>query len=399
MKTRTIGLTIGVGMLILVVFQQISIAQQENDSEESASFILAADSANGDDGPFSAAQDSVLIPAEDEGACSIVCEDDCFEDDCRKNDCCKSCSCCVCRCTPTWRFFGDFLYLRPRNAEVTYAVPFDGPVAPGDVPIQVGQIGIVDPGYEPAFRVGFDRAISDCASLGATYTQLDSTISDSISVDAPIVIRSMVIHPSTANAETDWLSAEATYDVRFKLVDLDYRRVFLCGDRYSVNYLIGARYGRLEQVFQSTFTETGSETINTNINFDGGGIRVGLEGERHARCSGFLVYGKSTANFVAGEFRARYFQGNSFDPEIVDTSWKAGRIMSILDLELGVGWASRCDRVRITGGYMVSAWYNVVTTADFIGAVQRNDFTELGNTELGGKLTFDGLVVRAEFRY
>ena len=71
----------------------------------------------------------------------------------------------------------------------------------------------------------------------------------------------------------------------------------------------------------------------------------------------------------------------------------------MLDLELGVGWSSPKGCIRVTGGYMVSAWYNVVTTADFIGAVQRNDFTELGNTELGGKLTFDGLVVRAEFRY
>ena len=355
-------LTISVGLLAFVVFQQVSSAQQG----------------------------SVLIRGQNEGACSSACED----------DCCESCSCCVCRCTPKLRFFGDFLYLRPRNAEVAYAVPFNGPATPsGDVPIQVGRIATVDPDYTPAFRVGFDRALSDCSSLGATYTQLDSSTSDSISVDAPIVIRSMVIHPSTPNAAADWLSAQADYDIRYKLVDLDYRRVFACGDLYSVNYLIGARYGHLEQDFRSTFTETGTEAINTDITFDGGGIRVGLEGERHAQCSGFLVYGKSTASFVAGEFSARYFQGSSFDPEIVDASWKAGRIVSMLELELGVGWASRSGCFRISGGYMVSAWYNAVTTSDFIGAVQQNDFTGLGVSELGGKLTFDGLVARAELRY
>jgi len=68
--------------------------------------------------------------------------------------------------------------------------------------------------------------------------------------------------------------------------------------------------------------------------------------------------------------------------------------VSILDLELGIGWSTPGGRLRMTGGYMVNSWFNTVTTADFIGAVQRNDFTDLDDT-----LTFDGLVVRAEFCY
>ena len=48
----------------------------------------------------------------------------------------------------------------------------------------------------------------------------------------------------------------------------------------------------------------------------------------------------------------------------------------------------------MTAGYMVSAWYNTVRTSDFIGAVQANDFGGLNDT-----LTFDGFVVRSEFRY
>ena len=354
MKTGKLCLIISMGMLVLLVFQQASNAQQ-------------------------------LIRAQDEWAGSAAITD----------DCCDSCNSCTCRCKPKWRFFGDFLYLRPRNSEVNYAVPFNGPVTPpDDVPIQVGRIATVDLDYTPAFRVGFARDISDCASLGATYTQLDSSTSDSISVDAPIVLRSMVVHPSTLTAAADWLSAQASYDIRYKLVDIDYRRIFACGERYSASYLIGARYGHLEQVFQSTFTDIATESVNTDVSFDGAGIRVGLEGERRAACSGLLVYGKGSANFVAGEFSARYFQGSSVDPEIVNTSWKAGRVMSMLELELGVGWASPSGRIRLTGGYMVNAWRNVVKTSDFIDAVQHNDFTGLN-----GKMTFDGLVARAELRY
>ena len=323
------------------------------------------------------------------------CRDDCGDacgDDCCEESCCPTRTCC-----PTWRVYGDFLYLRPRSAEVVYAVPFDGPVTPQPaVPIQMGRVALVDPDYDPGFRVGFERVLNECASLGASYTQLDTSSSDSITVDAPLVLRSMVIHPATLDAEADWLDARAFQTINYKLADIEYRRTFLSGCRHSANYLIGASYGHLEQDFRSTFStlSVDREDVNTDINFDGGGIRLGLEGERMAPCSGWLVYGRANARFLAGEFSARYTQGSTFDPEIVDAQWKAGRIVSLLDLELGVGWASPSGCLRLTGGYMVSGWYNAVTTSDFIGAVQKNDFSGMSDT-----LTFDGLVVRGEVRF
>lgn len=385
MKTVRMCLIICVGMLATVASQQVSSAQQQNEGAAADNCELAGFFTTSSGGILSAAQKSVLTQDQDTGDCSNACEPECC-------DSCKSSSCC---CKPKWRFFGDFLYIRPRNAEVAYAVPFDGPVTPpDDIPIQVGRIAMVDPDYTPAFRVGFARDLTPCSSLGATYTQLDSSTSDSISVDAPLVLRSMVVHPSTLTATADWLDAQAEYKINYKLVDLDYRRIFACGECYTASYLIGARYGHLEQDFQSTFSAINTESVNTNIKFDGGGIRLGLEGERRARCSGWLVYGKGSANFVAGEFSGHYFQGSSVDPEIVNTSWKSGRIMSMLELELGVGWASPNGCLRFTGGYMVNAWHNAVKTADFIGAVQHNDFTDMS-----AKLTFDGLVARAELRY
>ena len=79
---------------------------------------------------------------------------------------------------------------------------------------------------------------------------------------------------------------------------------------------------------------------------------------------------------------------------MVDTRWKAGRIVTMLELELGVGWVSPCNRYRFTTGYLVNSWMNTVKTADWIGAVQTNDFAALGDT-----MTFDGLTARAEFRF
>ena len=73
---------------------------------------------------------------------------------------------------------------------------------------------------------------------------------------------------------------------------------------------------------------------------------------------------------------------------------KGSRIVTILDLEMGIGWTSCSGCFRLTGGYVVSSWLNTVKTADFIRAVQQNNFGGLNGTT-----TFDGLVARAEVRF
>jgi hypothetical protein len=135
--------------------------------------------------------------------------------------------------------------------------------------------------------------------------------------------------------------------------------------------------------------------LDTEIDFDGGGIRVGIEAERYAPCSGWMVYGRGIASVVGGEFRADYDQRSSFaDPEI-NTRWKAGRVVTMLDLELGLGWTSCGGRLHLAGGYLFSAWLNTLGTDEFIDAVNANRFTDIG----GETMTFDGLTARAEYRF
>lgn len=301
-----------------------------------------------------------------------------------------------------WRFYGEFLYMQPRNGEVVYATPMNGPIVSGAVPIQVGRLGIIDPDYEPGFKVGFGRRLTCESRLGAAFTHYENKAIDQIAATIPstAVIRSMVLHPSSPHATTDFSAASARQDIDFDLADLEYRHVFASGCQYEMNYLVGARFARLEQSFFSEFVNGGTETVATNICFDGGGIRLGLEGERRAHDCGLMVYGRSMVSCLAGEFRGEYLQGSTSDPTVVDTYWKAGRVVTILDIELGVGWVSSSGCFRVTGGYVFSSWLNVVKTNDLIGAVQTNNFDGLaGGSSFGTGLTFDGLTARAEFRW
>ena len=292
--------------------------------------------------------------------------------------------------------FGEYLYMRPRNADIAYAVPIDGPIAqaPANNPLQVGRIAVVDPDYESGYAGGLNLALNPMTSINAKYSSIDFQTSDRIRTVPPTVIRSIVAHPSSQSTQTDFLSASATLGIDYDNFDLTLRHLFVGGDVFAVNYFIGARYSQLDQHFNSIFVDNETETVTTDVDFEGVGLRLGFEAERHSCSSALRYYARGAANFLAGRFRSSYFQGTSFDPTIVDTDWEAGRVVPSLDLELGVGWRSAADRVRLSVGYRVDAWFNMVTNEDFIYAVQQNNYLGMEDT-----MSFDGLVGQAEIRF
>ena len=204
----------------------------------------------------------------------------------------------------------------------------------------------------------------------------------------------MVTHPSSGTASQDGLSALASLEVDFDLIDVSYRHLLKCCELFSANYVIGGRYAKLEQQFDSQFVKQGIETVSTDIDFDGGGLRLGLETERHSCRNKLHLYANGYASFMAGRFRANYFQGSAFDPEVVNAEWEAGRIVPILDLEAGVGWTSMGGKLSLSAGYLVSAWFNTVTTQDYVQAIQTNNYLGLSDT-----ITFDGLQARIAYRF
>lgn len=294
--------------------------------------------------------------------------------------------------------FGEFLYMRPRNAEVAFALPIDGPVAPvlgNEVPI--GPVALVDPDYDIAFRAGFSLALDKGSSVVAQYTRITNEASSSATVDAPALLRSLVSHPLAANAATDSLDANATQDIELDLIDADFRSLMFgceCASSYAINYIVGVEYGSLDQRFDSTFATLGTTDVNTRVDFSGVGMRFGLQGERFWPHSGAFVYGTGVSNFLFGEFDAYYSQINSFNGVEAATSWSAGRIVPVLDFEVGLGWLVVNRHLRLSAGYRISSWFNVVKTDDWIQAVQANEFTNMDGT-----MTFDGLVGRAEWLF
>lgn len=325
------------------------------------------------------------------GTCDSECDSGCGA----CGDCGGSCFPDCGGCYSGIELFGEYLHLRSSDAEVAYAVPVDGPLAQvlGNG-IQAGQTAVVDPGRQGGFRIGMSAVNTACGRVIGQWTHFESSEEDSVTTAAPDVVRSLVTHPLGNNVATDGRTANANYDIDFDLVDLAAETPWVRNPCWAWDLLWGVRYGQLSQNFSSTVSLNGNTNVATDIDFNGVGPRLGLLGQKTIGRRGFYLLGRGEASFLVGTFDAAYQQRSDFGGLLVDTSWQAGRIMPQLEMELGVGFASPAGRFQMRAGYLVSSWYNAVTTDEYIHAVQLNDPRDLGNG-----MVFDGLVVRGEVRF
>lgn len=338
-----------------------------------------------------------------DGYCGGYCGDDCgygcnygcyggCGDGCYDNFCGLDCN--IPRCS----FYVDWLSLQVTDADVAHAQQQDGIGGAGTVPF--GQIGTVDIDYDSGVRFGGSIGCGQCAGVTWSITNFESYNENHLSPPVNTntgAVGSLVQHPGAAITASAG-PVDAAYDIDFRMADLMYRHFLTGGPCYAVNYEFGVQYGHLEQFFiqEGIFSGGQSGTIDTftNIDFDGGGVKAGLDAERQL-CWGFMTYARATAAIMTGRFSSRYDMVNTTTEVLLARSrWKDDRVVPHLEYELGIGWASPSGHWRFSTGYMLSHWANVVTTPEFIDAVQADNYT---NVE--GDLTFDGAVTRAEIRW
>lgn len=293
-----------------------------------------------------------------------------------------------------WQFFGEYLFLRPRHVELTYAMPMDGPSNSFFPPVAAGRSGVINMEYDSGFKLGANRFLDATSALGFEYTFYETAASDAISVDNPLAIRPLVIHPSTVNAATDALAASGSASIDLQMIDLNFRGLVSRTDANSMAVLAGLRYAKLEQNFVGNFQGTGRTMVGADIDFDGIGARLGLEYDRRIPQTGVFFYGNAIGNLLVGQFDAAYAQSDQAATRVVQNSWSADRLVPVLEMEMGLGWASPQGRCKISGGYLFQSWFNTVQADEYIYAVQQNNFLDLHDT-----LTFDGFTARIDFRF
>ncbi len=302
-----------------------------------------------------------------------------------------------CKNCKKFRFsvFGEILYWTVHGVDVPFAQAFDGVDPFNSVPR--GPVGVVNSDFRIGYRGGAGVAINENSWLVGTLTYFHETANGSVAAPDTFVLHNLLAFPNTQNSATDSLKASASTTTELRTADLDYKCAFINNDHLLLSWLAGARYGHLGQKLEADYLITGTTTVTSAITFNGGGPRVGLDGE-YKVLGGFYGYGKGVLSLLAGRFQGSYNETNVFTGLVGTTALSENRLVPILELELGAGWQSRNGRVRISGGYYVGNWFNAMTIPSLANSIQRNDFTSNGNN-LHDSVIFDGFVGRVEIRF
>jgi hypothetical protein len=316
---------------------------------------------------------------------------------------------CVCRFPDlSWLrgvgVFGEYLYLHPRDSEIALAVPGQGPVIVGGNPaaaVPQGGLVLLDPDYSQGYRAGVFLPLEECSTLQLTYTMYESDTVNSRELTADeqlanIVLFPLLMHPLTMlpNNETN-VRADGRLDIDLEMIDADTRLLLWGNGRFSVTGFAGARWADLTQDLVANYTINLGTVVQASTSFEGIGPRLGLDGYGTVGCWGFGYYARSEMNFLFGAVKGDYrqFQVNNPDNPQIFTDWKVSRIAPVYELELGVQWMGPRKRLRLSAGYLMSVWFNIIKPEDVVDGVQQNQFDDLSDS-----MTFDGLTARVEFK-
>ena len=208
-------------------------------------------------------------------------------------------------------------------------------------------------------------------------------------------VGSLVHHPAASILGSSG-PVQGFYNIDAQMIDLDYRKLWRGCCDYWINWSVGARYAHLEQEFLQTGTFAGSlgGAINTAtaIDFEGAGLKFGLDGEKLMGKRGFSGYGRFAVAPMIGEFRSNYLMRNTTTSvDLAAARWSDDRFVTNLEYELGLRWTSCNGCLRLSAGYLAQFWYDTITTPGFVDAVQANNYSDVGDT-----LSFDGFVTRVE---
>src|SRR5262249_41878086 len=120
------------------------------------------------------------------------------------NGCQQTCHRCCDLFTHRSGLFADFLYLRAFGVDMAHGIQ-ENVSQSGLSTAPAGDVGTLKPEFEPAFRIGFERACcGGCSSVRVAYTQYESDTTD-ILLAAPGIggtASSLVLAPGTVTAGT-----------------------------------------------------------------------------------------------------------------------------------------------------------------------------------------------------
>lgn len=357
--------------------------------------------------PGPEAQSPIFDGYSPEGYCDTGCNTGCCGGGCSSGSCCMS----------GGRFFvqADYIYARSSFSEATAYVDVDDNGNTTDstyVPL--------DFNHDSSFRVGGGYRLNCCGDeIRFMYTQLGSYASDQASFGDVV--------PYEASPPPGGVT-DITSDINLDTYDLEFRKRIplggeccgcgcgdACGDAcgccqrccptWDLAWSGGLRFA--EANWNRNYAALNADNfIVTNgraeMDFDGAGVRTGIEGRRYFFNDGRLsVYMKGDLSLLYGDLditssRATNDPNSSVNPATLDRqTFSTRQLIPITEIEAGVttNFSRNC---AISAGYLLTAWHD-------LGFRDEPQLTTLFDPPTsyddGNIMGFDGFFARFEFSY
>jgi hypothetical protein len=351
----------------------------------------------------------------DEGYCG----EGCCEGECGCGDgCCNSCDSCgwpgwcnLCAGPgqpAPWYVTAEYLYVR---ANVSSAPAF----LDQDSDNAIDTFHELDFQYQSSYRFGAGYKLPCCGEeVRFLFTRMTSSADDSATganIHGPFETSPGPDGTFTAHGQIDAKS----YDVEFaKTIPLGGCCQSGCGDgcnsccrpscpAWDITWEGGFRFAQvdLDRTYASDNPEIAlTRTANSNISFDGGGPRFGVEGRRYFGqrqwCSAYL---KGDISLLLGHVNVRDRRVSTTDDNPTTTELQTADFRNIIPVtEIETGLTTQLtSRVTFTTGYLFSAWHDLGFRDEF-------DFsttpTFLETTfDTANVLGFDGFFAKFEFDF
>jgi hypothetical protein len=341
-----------------------------------------------------------------------TCHESC--DTCGQSDCCCS----------GGQFFVnvDYLYVSASFSEATAFVEQDIS-NPNIVSRDFHQL---DFDYESSYRIGGGWRDPCCGhEFRFLYTRLTSSAEEDVPFSTDIFIPLEPGTPPGGRTEIDADVDVRSFDLECaKTIPLGCKPCCECGDAcgggcgscgdgcndcccqqcpvWDVTWSGGIRAADASWSRSYTAFDQADAFVGEGISeleFEGVGAKVGLEGRRYYFKSGWLsTYMKGDISLLVGDLEietVRTIEGGSVPDDVIEQTFDATNMIPVTEIEAGATAQVTCNS-RISAGYLLSAWHDLGFRDEFEVAGQNVFPLSYDDANILG---FDGFFARVEVSY
>jgi hypothetical protein len=188
--------------------------------------------------------------------------------------------------------------------------------------------------------------------------------------------------------------AVAGDNLDYNVYDMDTVRRVLGDDTFSLRLGFGARYVTIDQNQQAFYNgmEANGTFVQNHMDFNGGGLTASGE-VRWQMPWGLSMFGRAKGGIVVGDV-CNYVRETDNGGLTTNANIQEHYYATIPVLEMGSGVTWEYRNFRLSAGYEVTNWFNLIDTPAFT-----NDFAEGKIGRRQSNLSLEGLFLQMGLAY